>query len=191
MPFPVTEVVAIAVLLVGTPATAPGPSMSANERAEPVASTSTDEGGTAIGVDFGSPISLERQISWGMIHASTKITTDDLRSANAGNKPRLRETISSASGAVDVTQYEKLDGPLAVRYLFSPRSGADGFVALTSFEELTTIDREMGRIDKTTRLFHLEYYARNGQVRLLAVYQGEPLYDPVKRAALTILDRSD
>jgi hypothetical protein len=155
--------------------------------------TQSTTGGNVILVDpSANSVSLERQLSWGIVHTAGKISSADLVRLNADNAPRQRELFAAPAGRVRVTEYGALEGEFAARYIFAilDAGGAEtGSIALTSFKGPTQIDREMGRIGEDVRLFHLEDYRKADNVTLLAVYENEPAYEVVRARVLAALSQ--
>jgi hypothetical protein len=99
-----------------------------------------------------------------------------------------REQIIEANRRVFVFEYFHPTGEFMVLYSFEVRApGSEDFrISLGSYEGTNQVMRELGKLGKDVRLYHLDLY-RPKRHETYAFYQGRPTYEAVRANVMSIL----
>lgn len=102
-----------------------------------------------------------------------------------------REQFRLGDKRVMALEYFEMTGERAMRYRFEvlDKTGRDRlyFVSLGSYGLTNQIARETGDLKPGERLFHLDYYDKEGH-RTYAMYRSEPGYEDTRKAVVEVIE---
>ena len=102
-----------------------------------------------------------------------------------------RDQFRIGNKKVFALEYFELTGDMAVRYSFVVSEGDSEQslyrITLGSYEATTQMAREMGRIEKDERRFHLDRYFPDEKHETFAFFTNQPAYGKIKRMVRAII----